>query len=257
MRAVNLIPSEARSRGGSTSVASSLPTYLLLGVLAIGVAFVTLYVLSNNSISQRKAQLTSLQAEVAQAQAQSERLSNYSQFATLAQSRADTVRGLATTRFNWYAALVDLSKVVPANTSLQTLNGSTTGVTGSGTTPAAASSASSSASGSSAPAFELTGCTKSQDDVARLMTRLRLINGVSSVTLGSTQKQSVGQPGAPVSSTTGTAGAAASQGCGPNTPTFDVKVLFQPLPGTPTAGSTSGTSTPSTPSTPSTSGGSK
>ena len=179
MRAVNLIPSEARSRGGSTSVASSLPTYLLLGVLAIGVAFVTLYVLSNNSISQRKAQLTSLQAEVAQAQAQSERLGNYSQFATLAQSRADTVRGLATARFNWYAALVDLSKVVPANTSLQTLNGSTTGVTGSGTTPAAAASASSSASGSSAPAFELTGCTKSQDDVARLMTRLRLINGAS------------------------------------------------------------------------------
>jgi Tfp pilus assembly protein PilN len=224
---------------------ATVPTYVLLGVLTIGVAFVTLYVLTSNKISQRKAQLTTLQAELAQAQAQSERLSNYSQFAKLAQTRADTVRGLAAGRFDWHEALVDLSKVVPADTSLQTLNGSTTGTPGSSN----ASAATASADGSSGPAVELAGCTKSQDDVARLMSRLRLINGVTSVTLASSQKPTTGQGGGAVSVPT-VSGAGSAVGCGPNAPTFDVKVLFQPLPG---SGSGPQTATPGS----STAGGSK
>src|SRR5207302_1106276 len=125
--------------------------------------------------------------------------------------------------FDWYRALSDLSKVVPANTSLQSLAGtvapgaSTAGATSGG-------SASSLRSAESAPAFELTGCTKSQDDVARLMSRLRLVDGVTRVTLGSAQKPG-GLTGAAAVSSSATA-----SGCGTNAPSFDLLVFFQPLP---------------------------
>jgi hypothetical protein len=96
------------------------------------------------------------------------------------------------------------------------------------------------------PALELTGCTKSQDDVARLMSRLRLINGVTRVTLGDAQKQN-GAAGA----TAGTGGASGSQGCPANAPTFDLVVFFKPLPGATATGAgpttTTGTGGAATP----------
>src|SRR5207302_1301314 len=98
------------------------------------------------------------------------------------QARAQTVHELASTRFDWHAALEDLTKVVPTNTTLQSLS-----ATVSPTTSAAGGS--SGAAGGirgaiNSPAFEMTGCTGNQDEVAQLMSRLRLINGVTRVTLG-------------------------------------------------------------------------
>lgn len=67
-----------------------------------------------------------------------------------------------------------------------------------------------------APAFELKGCTASQDDVAQLMSRLRLIDGVTRVTL----EDSTETP-----STTGST-VPAQGGC--TGPTFDMVVFFAP-----------------------------
>ena len=53
------------------------------------------------------------------AQAAAARLTNYVNFTKLAANRDATVRQIATQRFDWNAALSDLSKVVPANTSLR------------------------------------------------------------------------------------------------------------------------------------------
>jgi Tfp pilus assembly protein PilN len=144
-------------------------------------------VLTNNTISERKAALTTLKAQVAEEQAQVGRLANYARFAKLAEARAQTVKQIAASRFDWHGALSDLSRVVPVDTSLKSLAATVApGVAG-----ASAGSGTSSGvrSAISAPAFELTGCTKTQDDVARLMSRLRMINGVTRVTLGSSQKQ--------------------------------------------------------------------
>jgi Tfp pilus assembly protein PilN len=201
-----------------------------VGLLAIALAFVTIYVLTTNTMSDRKAKLASLQSQVAQAQAAAARLSNYAQFAQLAQARAETVRQIAATRFDWHGALSDLSKVVPANTSLQSLFGSVAPgatVSGAGGSSGGAGVASSLRGDISAPAFELTGCTSTQDDVARLMSRLRLIDGVTRVTLGDSIKQEGSQPGATVSA--GSNGSRGAAGCGPNTPTFDLVVFFQAL----------------------------
>jgi hypothetical protein len=88
------------------------------------------------------------------------------------------------------------------------------------------------------PAFELKGCTATQDDVARLMSRLRLINGVQRVTL----QDSVKASGAQGASTAGTApvssSTAGSGSCPVNGPGFDMVVFFQPLPAAFAAGGT-------------------
>jgi Tfp pilus assembly protein PilN len=146
-------------------------------------------------------------------------------FAQMAQARTATVRQIAAGRFDWHAAMLDLAKVVPGNTSLQSLvataSPSSSGVGGAG--------ASVLRSDISSPAFELTGCTATQDDVARLMSRLRLMSGVTRVTLGSAVKTEGPQPGASISTTTpaSASGTSQNQGCGPNTPAFDLVVFFQ------------------------------
>src|SRR5947209_17950891 len=122
MKAVNLIPSDGRraSKGGARL--PSGPAYVLLGFLALAVALVTVYVLTNNTIADSQAKLTTVRAQVAQAQARASGLVDYQKFAKLAQKRVQTVRQIAGTRFDWYGALTDLSKVVPAGTSLQSLS---------------------------------------------------------------------------------------------------------------------------------------
>ncbi len=232
MRAVNLIPNDAK-RGGGTGLPVKMPGpgALVIAALAVAVLFVTIYVLTGNTISERTAKVATLQAQANQAQQEAARLAPYTQFAQLAQTRAETVREIAATRFDWHAALADLSRVVPANTSLVTLFGSVA--------PGASVAGSSGSGGTAtlradiaAPAFEMSGCTQTQDDVARLMSRLRLINGVTRVTLAdATKPDSAGAGG---SSAAG--GSGSSCGSGPG---FDLVVFFSPLPGAGPSGVTS------------------
>src|SRR5436309_10400209 len=125
MRAVNLIPAESRGRGASRgpSTGMQVPVYVLLGFLAAAVALVTVYVLTNNTIGARRAQLAGLRTQVAEEQAAAARLGEFTKFSQLAQTRVGTVRSIAAARFDWHAALSDLSKVVPASTTLQSVSG--------------------------------------------------------------------------------------------------------------------------------------
>jgi Tfp pilus assembly protein PilN len=221
MRAVNLIPADSRggSRNRGPSTGMQVPVYVLLGFLAAAVALVTIYVLTNNSISSRTAKLANLKTEVVQEQAAVARLGEFTKFAQLAQTRISTVRSIAAARFDWHAALSDLSKVVPANTTLQSVvgtvvPGASTGGSGSGSTGSLRGDV-------SAPAFELAGCTRTQDDVAKLMSQLRLINGVTRVTLSNSQASNL------ATSANGSGGS--SQGCGSNSPTFNLVVFFSPV----------------------------
>ncbi len=208
MKAVNLIPREARRGGVSPSLGRLGASHLLIGLLVVAVAMVTVYVLSNNTVNQRKAQLASLNVQMTRMQAEVAQLQKYDQFEKLAQARAATVKEIATSRFDWHGALSDLSKVVPAKTVLESLV-----ATVSSNTSGTGGSAGVVRGDLSAPALSLKGCTGSQDEVARLMSRLRLINGVSRVTLEDSSL-------APTGSSAGCAG-----------PTFDMVVFFQPLTG--------------------------
>jgi Tfp pilus assembly protein PilN len=210
MKAVNLIPREARRGGVSPSLGRLGAAHLVIGLLVVGVAMVTLYVLSNNTVSQRQAQLAGLNQQMSRMQAEVARLQKYNAFVRLAQAREATVKEIASSRFNWHAALTDLSKVVPAKTTLLSL----VATVSTNTNAAGAGGSSGTVRGDvNAPALSLKGCTGSQDEVAQLMSRLRLINGVSRVTLEDSTASPTG----------------ASGGC--SGPTFDMVVFFQPLTG--------------------------
>jgi Tfp pilus assembly protein PilN len=232
MKSVNLIRDEVRKSRTGTPRAASIPTFALLGVLAAALALVTVYVLTGNTIADRQAQVTSLQGQVAQAQAEAAKLGNYGRFAQLAQQRLQTVSGIAATRFPWHTALSDLAQVVPANTSFQTL----TGTVAPGASAGGGGGSANLRSALSTPALELSGCTGSQDEVAQLMSRLRLIDGVTRVSLSSSQKPTGTGTGAP--------------GCVAGGATFDMVVFFNALPGAGPQGATSITGATPTKTTP-------
>jgi Tfp pilus assembly protein PilN len=226
VKAVNLIPTDARRGGASASIGKLGPGYMVLALLAIALTLVTLYVLTGNSISQRQAQLAGLRQQVADEQAREPDMSTYVNFENLAQKREATVRQIAATRFDWHGALSDLARVMPAHTALQSLV-----ATASSSTSAVGDGASGDGirTDLAGPAFELTGCTASQDDVAQLISRLRLIDGVQRVTLGSSVK-----PDSGASSSAG----GSDTGCGANWPNFDIVVFFQTPAGATTTAAT-------------------
>jgi len=66
------------------------PGTAVIGVLGAAVLFVSVYVLTSNTISDRQAKLATLQGQVTLVQAQASRLANYAAFVKLAQARVDT-----------------------------------------------------------------------------------------------------------------------------------------------------------------------
>ncbi len=251
MKAVNLIPSDHRRISSTSPRALATPAFGVIAALVVAVVLVTVYVLASNTVSDRQAKVASLQTQVVQEQALAARLGNYAQFVKLAQARADTVRTIAQTRFNWHDALANLAKVVPANTSLQSLLGTVApGASVSGPGGSAGASTGALRADINVPAFEISGCTKTQDDVARLMSRLRVMPGVTRVTLADSTKSNLQGGG---SSSSGTSSVT---GCGNNAPSFDLVIFYSALPqaatGTSSTSQTVSTTAPSTTTTSST-----
>lgn len=228
MKAVNLIPRDARRSGVGPSFGKLGASHFVIALLVVALGFTTLFVLASNTVSKRQSQLAGLKQQYTRVQAQVARLNTYTDFEKLAQKREATVREIASSRFDWHSALSDLSKVVPANTSLSSLVATVSPTASAG--GSGGGSASSVRGDISAPAFELKGCTGTQDEVAQLMSRLRVINGVTRVTLEDSAATASGSTG--VSSS-------GSGGCPANGPTFDMVVFFQP--GAGVLGSTSTT----------------
>jgi Tfp pilus assembly protein PilN len=182
MRAVNLIPADERGRRGGGS-GSGLASYLVLGVLALVVAMSAAYTLANRSLSERRAQLGSVQSQVQSAEAQADELASYTTFSALRQKRTDTVRSLAASRFDWSQALHEVARTIPSDAWLTSLRGTVApgiSVEGGSDDPLRNAIAS--------PALELVGCTVSQGNVAAVISSLRRVEGVERVSLSSAEK---------------------------------------------------------------------
>jgi Tfp pilus assembly protein PilN len=179
MRAVNLIPVEERRGGGSAG--NGLGSYIVLAVLAIVVAMGAAYTLANRSVSERRAELTSVQAQAQAADAKAQQLNSYTSFSDLRQKRSQTVTSLAASRFDWSHALHEVARTIPSNAWITSLTGTVApGVPlegGGGGDPLRGSIQS--------PALELVGCTVSQKDVSSVISSLRRIDGVERVSLSS------------------------------------------------------------------------
>jgi Tfp pilus assembly protein PilN len=181
VRPVNLIPPE--DRHGGTPVRTGPIAYLLVGALAIALAAVTMVVLANNKIGDRKAEIVQLNQQVAAVSAQADQLQPFIQFSDTERQRTDTVRALANSRFDWERVMRELALVLPGDISLTDLTA---------TAPnAATADASGTATGApTVPTLELTGCAQGHDGVAGFLSALRDIDGVTSVDLQSSERAS-------------------------------------------------------------------
>lgn len=241
MRAVNLIPSDDRGGAAITAGRSGGGVLVVIGLLAGLAVLALLYGLANHKLSGDRTEVASLTIRAQQAQARAGELSPYTTFLKMREQRIQAVAALVDSRFDWAQAFHELGRVLPAGkVSLDSIEGAI-GSTATATLASSAAASASAASGSSVtsatppgsiPTFKLTGCAVSQAEVALMLERLRLIDGVSEVSLqSSTQSASSG------------GGGGAEGGCQGGNPAFTTQVVFDALPNVPTSSSSATTST--------------
>lgn len=241
MRAVNLIPADQRTGTGPGAGRSGGAAYAVLAMVAGLAVLALLYGLAHKQISDRQSEVASLQARTQRAQQQTTALASYTSFVQMRHQRVAAIEALVDSRFDWAHVMHEFGRVMPAGVAITSLTGSIGSATLAGgapksaLAPAATSSAASSPAGSAStgggsvssatppgtvPTFQITGCTRTQAKVAETLTHLRLMDGVSEVTLQSSTKSS---------STIGVGGGSAG-GCPANAAIFAANVTFQPLP---------------------------
>jgi Tfp pilus assembly protein PilN len=175
VRPVNLIPPEDR-RGDRAPTRTGPLAYVLVGGLALVLAAVTGVVLTRNQISDREAEVASLEAQEAAARQRAEALAPYAQFAALEQARVQTVDSLAKSRFDWERVLRELALVIPADIQLTSVTG-----TVSPDVTVANGGGNSLRDSAPGPALEIAGCAPDHEAVAALAASLEDIDGVTRV----------------------------------------------------------------------------
>jgi Tfp pilus assembly protein PilN len=239
MRAVNLLPSDLRRAGSGGGSGSGAGAYALLAVLALALVLVAAWAVSSRQVTDREAEVARLNAEAQAAEQQAGSLASYEQTVKVAQTRRQSVVDLIKGRMDWASALEDVSRTVPANAWLTTMKATVApgvSVEGGDSNPLRAAE--------TVPAIEITGCTTSQEDVSRLMSRLRAMKDVTRVGLATSEKNdsaATTQTDSASEGTTGDCTAGSSQ-----RPKFNLVVFYGN--GKPEAGSdtASGTTTAST-----------
>ena len=121
MRAVNLIPADQRRGGGAGRSGNAV--YLVLGVLAVLVVAAAAYALTGNQVNSRKGELAETKQEAEVQERKAAELRPFKDFATLSQTRVQTVSQLAASRFDWERAMRELARALPEDVWLTSLVG--------------------------------------------------------------------------------------------------------------------------------------
>ncbi|HVW19336.1 MAG TPA: hypothetical protein VHB30_13905 [Solirubrobacteraceae bacterium] len=180
MRAVNLIPLEEqrRSRGFASTELSPATSALILGLLVAVVAVVAVLLLDNR-IDDRRSDAAQVRAQAQSVSARAQTLAGEGTSLAKGQSTATAVRSLARERYDWPGLFARISGVLPADVKLSTLNGTIAGA------DAATAATGAPTSGSS---LQLAGCAGSLRSLATAMQRMRALDGIDDVVLGSTTR---------------------------------------------------------------------
>lgn len=195
MRPVNLIPPEERA-GTRKPMRGGPLAYIVVGALALALIGVALLVTTSNTISERKAEITTIEGEISSAKARAESLRSYTEFHQVREQRLATITSLADSRFDWERVMRELSLILPSNVWLTGLSASP----GAG----AAAGGEGAGFGVSGPSLSLDGCATSQSAVAGFIEALKEIDGVTRVGM---QGSAIGGAGA-------STGSATTAGCG-------------------------------------------
>ncbi len=212
MRAINLVPADARPGRVSAGKSGGL-VYGVLGVLAVLLIGVSLLAINKSKQATAEEELAAVQQSTQAYTTAATQFASFEQAASNAQQRIATVRGLAEARFDWAGTLRDLSRLVPADTQIFNLAASVGPSAGSGS----GSVSSQFRSGINAPAVGMTGCSKSQSTVAKLVNQLQAMRRVINVTLEKSEQS-------------GAAASGSSSGCtlSGTTYNFSLIVFFAP-----------------------------
>jgi Tfp pilus assembly protein PilN len=189
VKPVNLIPQDRRRR---TESARSGSAYALVAILGVLLVMAVAYVLTSNDVNEETSRAAEARQQADSLKAQTRGLEDFRDFATIARTRLASVQAVAATRFDWERFMRELSLVMPKNSWLISTDASVSGTTTDDA--ASASSTTSSTATAGVPTANLVGCTKRQEDVARMMVRLRQMYRVTDVALNeSAQEQQGGE----------------------------------------------------------------
>jgi hypothetical protein len=167
-------------------------------------------VLSSNQVTERENDTAAASAEADRLEAEAKKRVSYTDFALIAQTRLESVAGVAAQRFDWERLMREVSLVMPAGTWLQSADASVSGDAAGAAQPAPTGTTTTATAGG--PSATFVGCTPKQSDVARMMVRLRQLNRVTDVTLNQSSQEGESEP-------------ATVDNCGPNYK-FDITVSF-------------------------------
>jgi Tfp pilus assembly protein PilN len=175
VRAVNLLPGDEANQGRKVP---PLPVLVgCVGTVLVTAVIAVLFLSSSASVAKKQRALDHIQAEYAAMPAPAAASPVAAQ---LPQQRQTRVTALATAlgeRVAWDRLLREVSQVVPSDVWLLTLNA----------LAPALNSASKTTPGTGKPlpqGFVITGCTYSQESVARFLARLSVVPDLDSMTLG-------------------------------------------------------------------------
>jgi Tfp pilus assembly protein PilN len=206
MRPVNLIPADQRRDG--VSVRTGPVAYLIVGALALGLAALTMVVLTNNKISDRKATIADLNQQKALVDVRAAQLKPFIDFKQAEETRVKAIRQLANTRFDWNRVMHELSLILPSDVSLTKLDAST------------GADASATGGAATGPTLQFSGCARTHEAVASFLASLQDIDGVTDSTLQNSKRPD----------NTADSASASGESCG-KTIEFTVSAVFGDAPG--------------------------
>jgi len=219
MRAVNLLPEGDRARGPAAVPAGS--SRLVLGGLAALLLALIVVVVTQNQITTRKADIAEARHEQQQAEQRSAALGSFGEFSQIKNTRVRSISELANSRFDYERLMRELALVVPDGVWMVSAVASSTGEaegTGGGSSTPPPATGAPAAAGAGAPSVKLTGCAKTQSQVAETMVRLRNLHRAEDVQLTDSTRP-------PEASSGSEGGEASDGGCGANY-SFNTTVTF-------------------------------
>jgi Tfp pilus assembly protein PilN len=186
MRAVNLLPRDDSAQGRQVP---PLPVIVgCIGTVLVAALTAVMFLSASSGVAAKKHALEQIQAEYAALPAP---VPPSPVVAELPQQRQTRVTALATVlgqRVAWDRVLQEISQVVPNDVWLVTMNAVAPSLTPSSSVVAAGAS-------TQPQGFTVTGCTYSQDSVARFLARLSVVPDLTSMTLGKSASTDSGSAG--------------------------------------------------------------
>ncbi len=186
MRAVNLLPGDEANQGRKVP---PLPVLVgCIGTVVISALLAVMFLSASAGVAKKQSALEQVQAQYAAIPAPTPASPVVAELPQQRQTRVTALSTVLGQRVAWDRLLREVSQVVPSDVWLVTLNALAPSIA-----PAAAATP---AAGAAPPqSFMVTGCTYSQDSVARFLARLAVVPDLSDMTLGKSESSDSGGGG--------------------------------------------------------------